>query len=75
MENQTNPYRNKQGQYVSLARQRLQKAQQRLLGLRQSAPTVYTDRGAFAKLGIQAFEAKLKLAEIEVGLWEGRSND
>jgi hypothetical protein len=68
-----NPWRDQTDQYVPLARQRLEKAKIVLIGLRSLAPTVYGDKGPFAVLGVQRHEAALKSAEIEVGLWEGRS--
>lgn len=55
------------------AQWRLMRAREKLLALRQFAPTVYTDQGPFAKLGVKKHEAKLKTAEIDVGLWEGRA--
>jgi hypothetical protein len=55
------------------AQWRLMRAREKLLALRQFAPTVYTDRGGSAKTGIKKFETKLKQAEVDVGLWEGRA--
>lgn len=69
----TKPYRDPQGKYVSLAQQKLRHARERLLTLRSLGPTVYADQGAFAKLGVQMHEAKMRLAEIDAGLWEGRA--
>ena len=70
-----NPYRGLAGQYVSLAQQKLVKSREKLIGLRSLAPTVYGDTGQFAKLGIQRHEARMRMAEIECGLWEGRALD
>jgi len=54
---------------------KLNKARERLLNLHKRAPVVYGDKGAFAKLGVARHEANVKVAEIDVGLWEGRWND
>lgn len=74
MEN-PNPYRDQKGQYVSYAAQQKAKTYNKLLALRQFAPTVYTDKGPFAKLGVQRHEAKVRQAEIEAGLWAGRAGE
>lgn len=71
--NEANPYRSPTGQYVSYAAQQKAKTYAKLLALRQFAPTVYTDQGPFAKLGVQRHEAKVRLAELDAGLWEGRA--
>lgn len=54
---------------------KLGKAREKLLALRSLGPTVYGDQGQFAKHGVDRHEKKVKQAEIDVGLWEGRWND
>lgn len=70
-----NPFRGPTGQYVPYAAQQLVKARTRLLNLKALAPTVYADNGAFAKLGVDRYQKSIRSAELECGLWEGRSNE
>lgn len=73
MENQTNPFRDPQGRYVPWAALKWVRAKQRLNGLRSLAPTVMSDNGPFGALGVVKHRDRLKKAEIDCGLWQGRA--
>lgn len=69
----SNPHRDPQGRYVPLAALKWVKAKQRLSDLRSFAPTVLSDEGPFASLGLVKHKNRIKRAEIECGLWQGRA--
>lgn len=75
MENQPkfNPHRDQQGRYVPLSVLNWVKAKKHLIELRSFAPTVLSDAGPFAAVGIVKHRMRIKQAEIEAGLWQGRS--
>jgi hypothetical protein len=68
-----NPHRDPQGRYIPLAALKWVRAKQRLNELRSFAPTVLSDAGPFAALGVVKHRARIKKAEIEAGLWQGRA--